>query len=488
MPHKGYSIRDIGKDPAMLAKIIALPLEVKVREIYKLMNILKALGDAGYVHGDLREPNILINPDTGTMNMIDFDLLKPTSVFGATFPSPYYHIPPEAAYLLTYKEPVSVPASGPPAPSFWEDFLERFVNKGEDPKALMYGELFGNPAYYYDGVKEFHYPAFHEESLAYATSFCDSLRGKTSDEVERLRKHADKLMSTTVDSFSLAYCLRYLFNRLILSGADDKLKKFLLEDLFPKMTNGNAAARLQIEAAMGEFKEFAKRSFGITLDPPTAAAAVDAVEAEAPRLEGLAAAAAPARLSDAEIIREFREHFDSMGSARGVEKENIAATEMINFTRLNAIPFLEKHPEFRKVIVGKCNEFFNDRHASAELKEASMALLALIDPASAAPAAAAAAASPPKSKSRSAAAAAPAAPDSARTLGSLRLSPASSTKSKKGGAAAAAIGELAAAAAAAAAAVAPVARATAAKKLTRTQRRRAQRKLAKTRNQARAQA
>ena len=490
MPHKGYSIRDICKDPVMLAKIVALPLEVKVREIYKLMNIVKALGDAGYVHGDLREPNILINPDAGIMTIIDFDLLKPTSVFGATFPSPYYHIPPEAVCLLTYKEPP--PTSGPappPARSFWEKFLERFVKNGEDPARLMYRELFGNPAYYYNGVAEFHYPKFHEESLAYVTSFCDAVRAAgTPEEVETLREHADELMSKTVDSFSLAYCLRYLFRRLTLSGADGELKKFLLEDLFPKMTNGNAAARLRIEDAMREFKEFAKRSFGVTLDPPTAAAAVGAVEAEAARLEGLAAAAPAAPLSDTEVVSEIKKRLTSIEATRGMTEKDAAATEMMNFIRLNAIPFLQKHPAFRKVMIEKCNEFLKKPVTSAELKEACAALLAIIDPASVS-AAAAAAASPPKSKSRSAAAAvaAPAAPDSARTLGSLRLSAASSTKSKKGSAAAAAIGDLAAAAAAAPAPPpVPVARATAAKKLTRAQRRRAQRKRAKTRNQARA--
>ena len=470
MPHKGYSIMDIGKSPTMLAKIVALPVEVKVREIYKLMNIVKALGDAGYVHGDIREPNILINPDAGTMTIIDFDLLKPTSEFAATFPVPYYHIPPEAAVLLLYRAPAGRPFS-PSAPSYWDQFLAKFVYRNESIRNYMYGEIFNNTDYYYNGVVEFHTPQFHRESVAYITSFCDAVRSATDPaDVKKLEEHAQMLMSKTVDSFSLAYCLRYLFNRLTLSGADGELKKFLLDDLFPKMMSGNGATRLRIEDAMREFKEFAERSFGIDLAQPTAAAAVGAVEAEAARLGGLAAVAvpvAPVALSDADITREIKKRLTAIEGLRGADKKNAATTEMMNFIRLNAIPFLDKNPSFRALIITRCHDFLTDPVASGELKEACAALLALIDPR---PASA-------KSKSKTPPAAASSV-KSAKTLGSLGLS-AASTKSKKGSAAAAAIGDLAAAAAAAPAPVAPAGK-------TRARKRREQRRRAKTREQARA--
>lgn len=485
MPHKGYSIRDVTEQSAMRRKIEALPLEVKVREIYKLMNIVKALGDAGYVHGDIREPNILINPDAGTMTIIDFDLLKPTSEFAATFPVPYYHIPPEASVLLLRQTPAAGPFS-PAVPSLWSQFLDDFVRKGKSIRTYIYRDIFDNTYYYPNGLAEFHFPGFHRETLEYVTTFRDALHSAPgAEEVETLRKHAEELMYRTVDSFSLAYCLRYLFSHLTLGGADDELKTFLVEELFPKMMSGNGAKRLRIEDAMREFREFAERSFGISLTAPTAAAAVDAVETEAARLAALApAAAGAATLSDEEITREVQNRLRASNAASSDHEKDVIITHLMNFLLFNAIPFLEKHHSFRNSVIERCIYFSSLPIASAELKEACARLLAVIAP-------------PPASaarSSRSAAAAAVAAAtgpasatsslNSARSLGSLRLSPAS-TKSKRGSAAAAAIGGLAAAAAVAAPAP-PTPQKDKAK--TRAQKRRERRRRAKTRAQAAAAA
>ncbi len=74
MPYLGESIDKISRTPILKEKYSAIPVYVYMNEILKLFKTIKELNDAGYMHYDLHPGNILINPDTGEINIIDFDL------------------------------------------------------------------------------------------------------------------------------------------------------------------------------------------------------------------------------------------------------------------------------------------------------------------------------------------------------------------------------------------------------------------------------
>jgi hypothetical protein len=373
MPHKGFSFSDIVENPVYLAKFRAIPAEVKLREIYKLMNIVKGLGDAGYVHADIRETNVLMYPETGVMTLLDFDLMRQKNTFVATFPKPYYHVPPEAAIFLE--------ADVGYGKTFWEVFNKYIVLKGGDVKTFYRDDIFGDQAYYYYGIKDEFHSTFADEIIDFAETLAEVLRtiSSANDKRKELREHLQDIFVNTVDSFALAYCLRFLFQH----DTDDRLKAFLMDDLFPKMMHGHLSKRADIEAAMRLLKEFAQAEYGVDLDAPTAQRAAAVVAAEAARLEGEAAAAG------------------GIGPA-AARTSPLHSGSTLGSLRLSASP----------------NKRNSASAGVARLANAVAALAAVVD-------------APP---------------------------------------------------------AAPVARATAAKKLTRTQRRRAQRKRAKTRNQARAQA
>jgi hypothetical protein len=74
MPYLGESINKISETPLLKEKYSAIPVYVYMNEILKLFKTIKELNNAGYMHYDLHPGNILINPDTGEINIIDFDL------------------------------------------------------------------------------------------------------------------------------------------------------------------------------------------------------------------------------------------------------------------------------------------------------------------------------------------------------------------------------------------------------------------------------
>ena len=102
MPHLGVDMTHI-KDN--LEPLRAIPVHTMLTNMYKLLEKVAMLWDdrdkdKQFIHGDVRPPNIMIQPDTGKMTLIDFDWLLPVNVFKIKYPfniSP--NIPPE---LLMY--------------------------------------------------------------------------------------------------------------------------------------------------------------------------------------------------------------------------------------------------------------------------------------------------------------------------------------------------------------------------------------------------
>lgn len=330
----------------------SIPLEVRLREIYKVMNVVKAIGDSGYIHRDIRVPNVLINPTSGTMTIIDFDLLMPMAESHAGRPKPWYNIPPEALILQTYdikyKRDKNIVTETIQPKSFIKQMLKSFARTQSRTSiremSYKYIKDLLNISDVYRGGRlvssEFHSnisneirdwigdisdyiadtiirPAiqiFHAGLVAAkgdaeeVKQIKDSLMHDYKTTIyekgfayfDKIRK--DKFIKT-IDSFGLAMCLRRIAHSFNYGSYDEsnKLYAYMANMLCPRMMHGNPEARIDIETAMREFKTFAHETFGVDLDPPTKSAAAEVVAEEAERLAALAggAAAAPAPQKDA---------------------------------------------------------------------------------------------------------------------------------------------------------------------------------------------
>jgi serine/threonine protein kinase len=77
MHNLGVDIFTLNEDPSIIDKLRNVPFVDIFYQFYKLFNQTDALGKHEYVHFDIRETNVMIQPDTGVMTIIDFDLMKP---------------------------------------------------------------------------------------------------------------------------------------------------------------------------------------------------------------------------------------------------------------------------------------------------------------------------------------------------------------------------------------------------------------------------
>ena len=102
MPYLGRDISDIQH---YYRDIRALSVGIILDQIVKLTTQVKRLFEAGYIHGDIRELNVMVHPGTGMMTLIDFDYLKPKKEFITDYAGNfgYYSNPPESLLLRLFR-------------------------------------------------------------------------------------------------------------------------------------------------------------------------------------------------------------------------------------------------------------------------------------------------------------------------------------------------------------------------------------------------
>jgi serine/threonine protein kinase len=106
MPNLGVSLKTVQNSAATYEpQIQQIPLPTLLEQIYKLLSQVDRLTRNGYIHGDIRPDNIMINAQTGNMTLIDFDLLRPFPDFQRDYPAAFghYHSPPEAIGFRRFK-------------------------------------------------------------------------------------------------------------------------------------------------------------------------------------------------------------------------------------------------------------------------------------------------------------------------------------------------------------------------------------------------
>jgi hypothetical protein len=297
MPNLGVSLKHFASDPALQARYKAsVPFEKKVQEIYKLMTLVRAIGEAGVIHGDIREYNVLVNVDTGDMTIIDFDLLLTKGDFMARARRPFYSFPPETTYLCSAE---------------WKEFADRYLGK---TKIDWIGSLWrGFPQIdlfraILDQVYKGWWPSDilgHRGPMIYnAANYYFELQERLRDKFEAgtaaakdLEEVVD-LTANTFDSYGLGYTLAIFFIHALVDKQDLPLIWYLRQNQLKFMTDPDPTRRLTIDKAMSFFKTFIgdeyKKRTGkeIEFPPDTPAARLAVLEAEVERVEEVGAAAA----------------------------------------------------------------------------------------------------------------------------------------------------------------------------------------------------
>lgn len=82
MPHLGVDLTHI-KD--ILGHLRAIPVPIMLTNMYELLEKVAMLWNHEYIHGDVRPPNIMIQPETGKLTLIDFDWLMEVREFAKVY-------------------------------------------------------------------------------------------------------------------------------------------------------------------------------------------------------------------------------------------------------------------------------------------------------------------------------------------------------------------------------------------------------------------
>lgn len=190
----GIDIYDFVRLPSSserIAQLRRLPIVEFLKQVRKLFQQVQGLIAKKYIHGDIRETNVLINPETGNLTIIDFDWLYPADIFFKKYPvGTFYANPPESLLYPIYNRLPKVNVSRNTA------FVESFNKKTlESYLAGLKGVGFGAITEEYLLEKVFRNLQFFKSMGLSKDAFTDILR-------------------TSFDSWGLALTLRLLVAKI----------------------------------------------------------------------------------------------------------------------------------------------------------------------------------------------------------------------------------------------------------------------------------
>lgn len=266
MPNLGVSLVDaIEKNPDVKAHLASLNPAVIVAECIRMIENVRTIYTAGYIHGDIRETNVMIHPETGHMALIDFDWLYPIDQFKREYRDGFgfYNNPPEALFMHVVRHGMAMR---------WEDIgpeMEDEVNK----YFKIHQDLgIISPVTTIDGFLNMLEPARYMLSLKPA---------------DRREDDLFQMMAPSFDSFGLGMTLMYFLKNLYEDvGMPALVSQFLASVVMPSMKI-KMAERKSIAAVYADAQAFKARLGG-------AKAGTAESKAAAPASAPGALAAAPA--------------------------------------------------------------------------------------------------------------------------------------------------------------------------------------------------
>lgn len=236
MKDLGESFAIIGRTPTLLAKFQALSSDVLCQQILKLLHTIKQIKDSGYIHGDIRDDNVLCNLDTGELTIIDFDWFKPVSEFLDLFDAGYfYSLPPELAFLVKVSR-LGLLYRVAKTPSDFEEKIDNVAGQ----LASQASRLPWIEGYVYRSMAAF--KTLYSE--IYETRRYESWK----DGVAAMRQK----FAETADLYSFGGALYDVFSLT----EDTPLRRFIMTDLVPQMTDPDFHTRISVEQAISRVETY----------------------------------------------------------------------------------------------------------------------------------------------------------------------------------------------------------------------------------------
>jgi hypothetical protein len=269
MPNLGWSFRDISRTPHLRAAFQALPPEDLCRQILKCLRVVKNLKDADYVHADIRETNIMLNPFTGTITIIDFDWLRKKRPYYQEYPQYFYSHPPEEAIYHA-------------APMNWLDNPDRAAALAD-----MAPRVRATFATMRDGLfwlSEAEKDVAADMLVDTTEDLYDFVHGAAAGTpIEAYTIVFPSISFPTIDLFGLGVSLMYLFRGPPPNAALAPLYTYIQTRVREGWCHSNFAQRLRVEAAIQEFEAMVRANY-----PGVALGDVPDFEDEVQRLGALA--------------------------------------------------------------------------------------------------------------------------------------------------------------------------------------------------------
>lgn len=136
MPNLGVDIFTLLKNPDAAKELLKVPIPTLFEQIQKVMEQVHNLNQVQKLnHGDIRETNIMIDPKTGVLTLIDFDFLLPFDEFFQKYRDygffGFYNNPPESFiyyFLDLIGEYIEHKMAGMPVPEIYKKLGPVIVN------------------------------------------------------------------------------------------------------------------------------------------------------------------------------------------------------------------------------------------------------------------------------------------------------------------------------------------------------------------------
>lgn len=256
MPYLGYSFIDIVSNKfgnkQQVSKWTQEHFPIICEQIMECLKVLRSIKHAGYIHGDIRETNVMIHPNAGEMTIIDYDWFYPFDDLKERYPYYMYHLPPECMFVFNSK------IKHLPHP--WHAFRGG-RNNGMNPD-----DLFNNLEFYKQRGVNYLYDS---KDLAVALlAFMNMPKNKPlflNRQFDELAKKIFDFVKDQIDSYGFAFTLRCLFDKCgeydgiwsnnMLQYNDPTfmtIRDFILFDLIPNMMHSDAFVRWDVDRAIQE--------------------------------------------------------------------------------------------------------------------------------------------------------------------------------------------------------------------------------------------
>jgi hypothetical protein len=264
-PSKIYPVRlpDLGIDMGrftepLLKKYRDINIKKIIEQMNKIINQVKTINNSGYIHGDLREPNIMINPQTGDMTLIDFDWFhEKQEFFQKYFPSlGFYNNPPETlmmpVIILFYNQSKF--------PEYLHQVIKTYVgNEMINPKSKISkyisihnqrmkhrGHLYADILLDADKITQIFYYTILAVRELFGAEIGDT--ANTEESKTLLKWNFLRLIDPSFDSYGVAFTLldfiAQVYGRLMFRGEGNEERKIRIEHLRDqRLTNGGKKYR-----------------------------------------------------------------------------------------------------------------------------------------------------------------------------------------------------------------------------------------------------